>query len=178
MLLTTLELTVHADFVLFQIFVLAGVSELSESLDLNVEFVVEKSFPKSNQQPWVSPLGIVDLGADFRTEFGLLTLVVGLDDGVGELLNRVGVAWETASGFLGSGTLSIAQEKLVGTLGQLEDVLLLVGVLLFQKVDWAAGVSNWRNFLLLGQDSENNETSLPEDFLGVLVRVGGLVGLR
>lgn len=175
---STLELTGHADLVLFQIFVLASASELEKSLGLNAQFVVEESLAKSNQQPWVSPLGVDDLGAEFRAEFGLLTLIVGLDDGLGEFLDRVGVGWETAGSFLGGGTLGITQEEFVLTLGQLEDELLLVGVLLLEKVDWAGGVVHWRNFLLLGDKSKDDETAPLENFLGVLVGVGSLVGLR
>jgi hypothetical protein len=177
--LSTLELAGNADFVLLQVFVLASVGELSESLDLNVEFVVQERVPEGNQESWVGPLGVVDLGTDFRAEFGLLTGVVGLDDGVGELLNRVGVSWETAGGFFGGSTLSESEEEFVGTLGKLGNELLLVGVLSLEEVgqSTSAGFVDWLDFFLLGQHGDDDETSLAEDLSGVLVGVGSFVGL-
>lgn len=163
--LSTFKFTVHADLVLLQVFVFAGVGELSASLNLDLKFVVEEGVAESDGESWVSEFGVLDLGADLGAEFVLLSLVVGVDDGLGKLLDRVGVAGETASSFLGGGTLSVTTEELVSALGKLEDELLLVGVFGLEEVDQTLGgaAGHWLDFLLLGQNGENNETSLLED---------------
>lgn len=166
----TVHLSVQFHFVL-QVTLFASLSESGESLNLNLQVGLEKSVSEYGEIFLVGMGWGVVLGVELDAGVILLRFVFSVDDGVAEDFQGLGLGRESLGGVVGSIGSGKLDEELVGPESNLEEVLDLSLGLLVQVVVNARKLLEWRDSPRFTQDSDGNDASLVENFLGILVGV-------
>jgi hypothetical protein len=145
-------------------------------LNLNLQVGLEKGVSENGEVLLVGMGWGEVLGVELNTGVLLLRFVLGVDDGVAEDFQGLGLGWESLGGVVGSIGSGKLGEELVGPQSNLEEVLDLSLGLLVQVVVNTGKLLEWGDGLSLTQDSDGNDASLVENFLGVLVGVRRFIG--